>query len=78
MNWSHLIRQTHCWLSVAFVASIIVYMIVMSLGPVPAWLNAFPLGTLFLMLATGIYLFVLPYAQRATRSPPLGGGAVTK
>jgi hypothetical protein len=64
MNWSHLIRQTHRWLSVCFVASIIVYMIVMSRGPVPGWMNAFPLGTLFLMLATGIYLFALPYLPR--------------
>jgi len=68
MNWSHLIRQTHRWLSVAFVASIITYVIVMSRGPVPGWLNAFPLGTLFLMLATGIYLFVLPYAARARKA----------
>jgi len=64
MNWSHLIRQTHRWLAAAFVASIIIYMIMMSRGPVPGWLNAFPLGTLFLMLATGVYLFVLPYVTK--------------
>ena len=64
MNWSHLIRQIHRWLSIAFVVSIIVYVIVMSRGPVPGWLNAFPLGGLLLMLATGLYLFVLPYLPR--------------
>ena len=64
MNWSHLIRQTHRWLSIAFVVSVITYMAVMMRGPVPAWLNIFPAGSLILMLATGLYLFLLPHVWK--------------
>lgn len=61
---SALIRQTHRWTCIAFVISVIVYVIVMSKGPVPAWLNIFPAGTLILLLVTGLYMFVLPYLRR--------------
>lgn len=64
MNWSQLIRQTHRWLSIAFIAAVITYMAAMTRGQPPAWLGAFPAGTLILMLATGLYLFVLPYLPR--------------
>lgn len=40
----------------------------MSRGPVPAWLNAFPLGMLFPMLATGPSLFVPPFARPPDRA----------
>jgi hypothetical protein len=73
MTFSNLIRQTHRWLSVCFVASIVIYAIVMSRGPVPAWLNALPLGALFLMLATGLYLFLLPYVRRRGSSAAPAG-----
>ena len=63
-NWSRRIRQTHRWLSIAFVLSVVTYAIVMSKGPPPVWLNIFPAGSLILMLVTGLYLFVLPYVRR--------------
>lgn len=64
MNWNHWIRQTHRWLSIAFVVSVATYIVVMMRGPVPGWLNLFPAGSLVLMLATGLYLFALPYVLR--------------
>lgn len=64
MNWSHRVRQVHRWLSIAFVVSVVTYVVVMTRGPVPAWLNIFPAGSLILMLVTGLYLFVLPYVLR--------------
>ncbi len=64
MTWSGFIRQTHRWTCIAFVAAVIVYVIVMSKGPVPPWLNIFPAGTLILLLVTGLYMFVLPYLPR--------------
>jgi hypothetical protein len=64
MNWSHLIRQTHRWTCIAFVAAAITYMAAMTRGQPPAWLGIFPAGTLILLLATGLYMFVLPYAAR--------------
>ena len=64
MNLNHWIRQTHRWLSIAFVVSVVTYIVVMTRGPVPAWLNIFPAGSLILMFLTGAWLFVLPYAVR--------------
>ena len=73
-----LIRQTHRWTCIAFVASVLSYMAVMTKGQPPAWLNIFPAGTLILLLATGLYMFVLPYVARGQRAPPRSGGAVTE
>ena len=53
MNWNHWIRQTHRWLSIAFIAAVATYIAVMMRGPPPAWLGIFPAGALILMLATG-------------------------
>lgn len=61
---SQLIRQVHRWTCIAFVASVLVYMAVMAKGSVPAWLNIFPAGTLILLIATGLYMFALPYLAR--------------
>jgi hypothetical protein len=58
------IRQTHRWLSIAFTVSVAVYVVVMTRGPVPGWLNIFPAGSLILMFTTGAWLFVLPYVQK--------------
>lgn len=59
-----LIRQVHRWLSIAFTLSVVVYVVVMSRGPVPGWLNIFPAGSLILMFLTGAWMFVLPYVAR--------------
>ena len=64
MNRSPLIRQAHRWTCIAFVASVITYMAAMTRGQPPAWLGIFPAGTLILLLATGLYMFVLPYAVK--------------
>ncbi len=58
------IRQTHRWLSIAFTLSVVTYIVVMTRGPVPGWLNIFPAGSLVLMFLTGAYLFLLPYVLR--------------
>jgi len=36
----------------------------MALGEPPAWVVYSPLPPLFLMLVTGLYMFVLPYLPR--------------
>ena len=64
MNPNTLIRQIHRWLSIAFTLSVVTYILVMMRGPVPAWLNIFPAGSLILMFLTGAYLFVLPYVSK--------------
>ena len=62
MNWSKWIRQTHRWLSIAFTVTVIGNFAALSRGKPPAWVTYSPLLPLALLLFTGLYLFVLPYA----------------
>ena len=62
-----IIRQTHRWLSIAFTAGVIGYMIVMSQGQPAAWVGLFALIPLILLLVTGLYMFVLPYVAKGRR-----------
>ena len=64
MNWSKWIRQIHRWLSVVFTLTVIVTTVALSVGKPPAWVSYIPLPPLFLLLFTGLYLFVLPYASK--------------
>jgi membrane protein CcdC involved in cytochrome C biogenesis len=58
------IRQTHRWLSIIFTATVIANFVAMALGESPAWVVYSPLPPLFLMLVTGLYMFVLPYLPK--------------
>ena len=65
---SMLIRQTHRWLSIAFTLGVITYIVAMSGGKQPPyWLGLFALVPLILLLVSGLYLFALPYVQKARR-----------
>jgi hypothetical protein len=76
MNWSKWIRQTHRCLSMAFTVTVIANFVALGLGKgaqPPAWVTYSPLVPLFLLLFSGLYLFVLPYATRwrnARRASP--------
>lgn len=61
---SKLIRQTHRWLSIIFTATVIANFAIMAVGQPPAWVVYSPLPPLFLMLLTGLYMFVLPYLPK--------------
>lgn len=75
MNWSKWIRQIHRWLSIAFTLVVLAIFGALGLGEEPAeWIYFLPLFPLFLLLATGLYLFALPYAAR-WRSGWRTGGA---
>ena len=67
MNWSKWFRQIHRWLSIIFTLTVIANFAAMTRGQPPAWVTYSPLLPLALLLFTGLYLFVLPYATR-TRS----------
>ena len=70
MNGSKWIRQTHRWLSIAFTVAVIANFVALARGDgaPPPWVTYSPLLPLFLLLFTGLYLFVLPYAtKRAAR-----------
>ena len=75
MNLSKWVRQTHRALSIVFTLTVIANFVAMTQGPPPAWVTYSPLLPLSLLLFSGLYLFVLPYAAkwRSTRSQHFGG-----
>ena len=58
-----LIRQTHRWLSIVFTITVLANFVAMAIGKPPAWVTYSPLPPLFLLLFSGLYLFVLPYRR---------------
>ena len=66
MNWNYWIRQTHRWLSIAFTITVIANFVVIAQkkGTPPSWITYSPLLPLALLLFTGLYMFVLPYAAK--------------
>jgi len=64
LDWNKWVRQIHRWLSIAFTLTVIANFIAMGLGNAPAWIVYSPLLPLFLLLFTGLYMFVLPYATK--------------
>lgn len=70
MSGSGWFRQFHRWVSMAFTLTVVANFAVMALrpGPPPAWVTYAPLAPLALLLLTGLYLFALPYLNRA--APP--------
>ena len=69
MDWSKWIRQVHRWLSVIFTVAVIANFVAMALGEPPAWVVYSPLPPLFLLLFSGLYMFMLPYAVRWRGGP---------
>ena len=61
MNWNLWIRQGHRWLSIAFTATVVANFVALGLGKQPLWLVYSPLPPLFLLLFSGLYMFLLPY-----------------
>jgi hypothetical protein len=64
MNWNNWVRQIHRWLSIAFTVTVIANFVVLARGKPAAWVTYSPLLPLALLLLTGLYLFVLPYAAK--------------
>jgi hypothetical protein len=67
MSWNSGIRQIHRWLSIAFTVTVIANFIALAKGAgtmPPSWVTYSPLFPLALLLLTGLYLFVLPYATK--------------
>jgi cellulose synthase/poly-beta-1,6-N-acetylglucosamine synthase-like glycosyltransferase len=71
LNLNASIRQIHRWLSIVFAATVIANFVAMALGEPPALVVYSPLLPLFLLLFTGLYMFVLPYTAKL----PGGRGA---
>jgi len=59
------IRQIHRWLSIVFTVTVIANFVVLGQGQQQvSWVTYSPLLPLALLLLTGLYMFVLPYATR--------------
>jgi hypothetical protein len=66
---NHWTRQIHRWLSIIFTLGVIIntYFAATKHTP-PPWVYGLALGPLFALLATGLYLFVLPYIRKIWRT----------
>jgi hypothetical protein len=64
MSWSRWIRQAHRWLGVVFTLTVAANFVAMAQagGTPPPWVTYSPLVPLALLVFSGLYLFVLPYA----------------
>ena len=64
MNGNEWIRRVHRWMSIAFTVAVILNIVALSRKEPVAWVGLLALIPLALLLFTGLYLFVLPYATR--------------
>lgn len=60
MSAQRIIRKTHRWISILFTAAVVVAFIVPVFSPTSEWVYFLPLGPLFILLLSGLYLFALP------------------
>jgi hypothetical protein len=62
LNWNKWVRQIHRWLSIAFTVAVIINIVALGEKEPAVWVGLLALLPLALLLLTGLYLFVLPYA----------------
>jgi hypothetical protein len=58
------VRTIHRWLSITFTVAVVANFAVMGQGELALWVGGLTLVPLALLLLTGLYLFVLPYATK--------------
>ena len=61
------IRQIHRWVSIIFTVTVIANFVLLAQGAQVMWVTYSPLPPLALLLLSGLYLFVLPYAAKRRR-----------
>ena len=64
MNRDRWVRQVHRWLSIAFTVAVIVNIAALGQEEPAVWVGLLALLPLALLMFTGLYLFVLPYAAK--------------
>jgi hypothetical protein len=64
MNRDKWVRQAHRWLSIAFTVAAVVNLAALGQEEPAVWVGLLALLPLVLLMFTGLYLFVLPYAAR--------------
>ncbi len=78
MNISLWIRQSHRWLSIIFTLTVIANFAVRAAAEPPLWITYSPLIPLFLLLFSGLYMFVLPYTAKWRGGRPAGAQEMTR
>lgn len=76
MNWNTWVRQIHRWLAIAFTVAVIANIIALVLQvqqEQATWIGLLALFPLVLLMLTGLYLFVLPYAENWRSARGAGG-----
>lgn len=69
MRWNAGVRTVHRWTSIVFTVAVIVVTIAVNTGrEEPAeWVYLMPLPPLFVLLLTGLWILLQPYAARLRR-----------
>ncbi|MFE9581843.1 hypothetical protein ACFYO1_36080 [Nocardia sp. NPDC006044] len=72
MAWSKRNRQLHRLLSLIFTGTVVLAMIAAAAGltETAIWLFYLPLPPLFLLMGTGLYMYVQPYRAKRRNARP--------
>lgn len=62
------IRQIHRWLSMAFTLAVIANIVALTMQIQATWIGLMAFAPLIPLLATGLYLFALPYLGRRSEA----------
>jgi len=73
LNWNTWVRQIHRWLSIAFTVAVIINIVALVQKEPAVWVGLLALLPLALLMLTGLYLFVLPYAAKWRSARGAGG-----
>ncbi|QQN63224.1 hypothetical protein JIR23_27425 [Bradyrhizobium diazoefficiens] len=68
MNGNMWIRQIHRWLSIAFTLAVIANIVALTMQIQATWIGLLAFVPLIPLLATGLYLFALPYVSRRSNA----------
>jgi hypothetical protein len=58
------IRQTHRWLAIAFTCAVVLNLAVQGHEQIALWVGLLTLIPLFLLMATGLWMFAQPHVIR--------------
>jgi hypothetical protein len=58
------VRQIHRWVSIAFTVAVMINFIALAKDARAVWIGLLALFPLFVLLFTGLYLFVQPYVVK--------------
>ena len=73
MVWNNWVRQIHRWLSVTFTLATIINLVAVFRQESAVWIGLLALLPLVLLLLTGLYMFMLPYAAKWRSARRAGG-----